>query len=192
MRTSFEVSKNVHIIIHSLAFGGRGEYIIADRCCKEKTKATRHKSHDKTKGNSNYMLAIVALIMVGMFTAGLVCIFFDSTMGYPGEGHGNINWREDNMTMATWNSRSMTKVRFDYCKRMSYDVLAITELWNNAAKFANGTVQWTYGQPKENKEGDLVYPDDRAGGTGILLSDRVTKKSTCLMARHVIGSVGCG
>ena len=51
---------------------------------------------------------------------------FDSTLGFPGEG-----WSEDhpNLKFATWNTRSLTFERFNYCKNLKYDVLAVTELW---------------------------------------------------------------
>ena len=51
---------------------------------------------------------------------------FKSTLGFPGEG-----WSEDhpNLKIATWNTRSLTFERFNYCKDLKYDVLAVTELW---------------------------------------------------------------
>ena len=47
---------------------------------------------------------------------------FDSTLGYPGEG-----WQK--LLIATWNTRSLTYERFDYCNSLQYDILAIAELW---------------------------------------------------------------
>ena len=48
---------------------------------------------------------------------------FDSTLGYPGEG-----WKDKLLSMATWNTRSLTFERFQFCKQLGFDVLAITEL----------------------------------------------------------------
>ena len=53
---------------------------------------------------------------------------FDSTLGYPGEG-----WAE--LTVATWNTRSLTYERFQYCNSLNYDILAITELWHHQSRF---------------------------------------------------------
>ena len=61
-------------------------------------------------------------------------------LGYPGEGwikrrrtthkrrKRKKEWwsRFGNLSMTTWNTRSMTMERFDYCKRLGYDVLAVT------------------------------------------------------------------
>ena len=49
---------------------------------------------------------------------------FDSTLGFPGEG-----WQQ--LSIATWNTRSLTFERFKYCRSLQYDILAITELWRN-------------------------------------------------------------
>ena len=49
------------------------------------------------------------------------CRKFDSTLGYPGEG-----WQK--LSIATWNTRSLTYERFQYCDSLQYDILAITEL----------------------------------------------------------------
>lgn len=68
---------------------------------------------------------------------------FDSTLGYPGEGwrkhhsrrqkrrRRRKSWSKDyaHFTMATWNTRSMTRERFECCKSLGYDVLAVTEQW---------------------------------------------------------------
>ena len=45
---------------------------------------------------------------------------FDQTMGYPGEG-----WKK--FSIATWNTRSLTNERYDYCKNLNYDVFPVTE-----------------------------------------------------------------
>ena len=100
---------------------------------------------------------------------------FDSTLGFPGEGPGR-EW-SNRLSMATWNARSMTKSRFDYCRDLGYDVLAITEMWNTAANYATGNVDWTYSKraldPETHKP---IFPDDPAAGVGILLSERATNK----------------
>ena len=61
---------------------------------------------------------------------------FDSTLGYPGEGwkagrqrtRNQIRkrrklWSKEiaNLSVTTWNTRSMTEERFDYCKRMHHN-----------------------------------------------------------------------
>ena len=50
---------------------------------------------------------------------------FDSTKGFPGEG-----WSKNfpQLTLATWNCRSITFERLHYCRSLGYDVLALTEL----------------------------------------------------------------
>ena len=40
---------------------------------------------------------------------------FNATMGFPGEG-----W--DRFSMATWNTRSLTFERFQFCRSLGYDV----------------------------------------------------------------------
>ena len=53
---------------------------------------------------------------------------FDSTLGYPGEGWGNLSF-------ATWNTRSLTYERFQYCNSLKYDALTLTELWRNQQRY---------------------------------------------------------
>ena len=140
--------------------------------CTEKAKRSVNKQnhpHGCTHGLPTTVL------MLGILTAGLCFQVVDSSCGFPGEGP-TTKWRQERLKIATWNSRSMTKVRFDYCKRLNYDVLAVTELWKSAPKFANGTTQWTYGMPAMDASGEPRFPDDRAGGVGILLSDRACTK----------------
>ena len=98
---------------------------------------------------------------------------FDSTLGYPGEG-----WRP--LSLATWNTRSLTFERFQYCMSLNYDVLAITELWRNQSKFQNKSTRFTASSPilisKGARKGQMRYPKDRAAGVGIILSKRMQKK----------------
>ena len=101
---------------------------------------------------------------------------FDCSCGYPGEGPRRWSSKEPQLKFATWNSRSMTQERFQYCKSLNYDVLAITELWRSAEKFASGTCQWTYSIAGINEKGKSKFPEDRAAGVGILLSTRAMHK----------------
>ena len=134
----------------SLAFGGRGIDII----CKTRRKKGVHKS------------------------------IFDSTRGYPGEGPTPAaKWSNKfpNLTMATWNTRSLTFERFQYCLRQNYDVLALTELWRNQANFQTASKNFTVSEPKLVKipgtdKYAMRFPEDKAAGVGILLSDSATKK----------------
>ena len=103
---------------------------------------------------------------------------FDSTLGFPGEG-----WQQ--FKVATWNTRSLTAERFQYAKQLGYDVLAITELWRKQTKYQTRRKQFIVGTPKliekGPKKGQKRFPNDRAAGTGILLSPRMEKKvHSCL------------
>ena len=106
------------------------------------------------------------------------CFSFDSTLGFPGEGPTKEWSREEaRFTMAAFNTRSLTFERFNYCKGLGYDVLALTELWRTGDKFTNGTLMWTHSKPVLNKKGEPRFPEDRAAGTGILLSPRAVQKA---------------
>ena len=61
---------------------------------------------------------------------------FDSTCGFHGEGWSN---RFPLMKMATWNCRSLTFERVQYCRSLGFDVLALTELWHNQKNFNQKT-----------------------------------------------------
>ena len=106
---------------------------------------------------------------------------FDSTLGYPGEG-----WKKLNIT--TWNCRSLTFERFEYCKSLEYDVLALTELWRAQGKFQNTTNQFIVSKAKLQKKGPNKgkprFQDDRAAGVGILLSNRMQSKNSILANRR--------
>ena len=98
---------------------------------------------------------------------------FDATLGYPGEG-----WQQ--LSFATWNPRSLTYERFQYCKSLNYDVLALTELWRNQDRYQTRTKQLIVGEAKlikkGPKKGQKRYPDDKAAGVAILLSSRMESK----------------
>ena len=99
---------------------------------------------------------------------------FDQTKGFPGEGWSN---RHSNFRIATWNTRSMSVERFDYCQSLSYDVLAVTELWRTGSKFQSNNKAFVVGEAKIDKETEEVrFPKDRAAGVGILLSQAAEQK----------------
>ena len=111
---------------------------------------------------------------------------FDKTRGFPGEGpiqprkrsKKKKQWSsmEPNFTTAVWNPRSLTFQRFQYAKELGIDVLVLPELWRNTNKFTDGTLSWTHSMPTMDKEGNLKFPNDKAAGVGILLSDRARAK----------------
>ena len=77
---------------------------------------------------------------------------FDSTKGYPGEGPKTPTpqgWSREhpNLTMAAWNTRSLTFERFEYCKSLKIDVMALTELWRTQANFQTKTKHFTVSEP---------------------------------------------
>ena len=80
-----------------------------------------------------------------------------------------------NLRMTTWNTRSLTFERFQYCKSLNYDVLALTELWRNQEKFQTRRKNFIIGEPKMTN-GDRRFPQDKAAGVGILLSDAAERK----------------
>ena len=76
------------------------------------------------------------------------------------------------MTMATWNTRSMTNERFAYCNQLGYDVLAVTELWRSQDKFTKRSNEFTVSKIIRDKHGNYKNTNDPAAGVGILLSQR--------------------
>ena len=101
---------------------------------------------------------------------------YDQTLGYPGEGWSG--WSR--FQTATWNTRSLTKERFQYAKSLAYDILAITELWRHQGKYQSRGYEFIVSEPLLHKKGPHkgkpLYPNDRAAGVGILLSPRMQKK----------------
>ena len=82
--------------------------------------------------------------------------------------------------MATWNCRSLTFERVQYCRSLGYDVLALTELWHNQKKFQSKDNSFIIAEPKiikkGKRKGKVRFPKDRAAGVAIMLSDRAQKK----------------
>ena len=56
----------------------------------------------------------------------------------------------------------MTIERFDYCKRMGYDVLAVSELWRTQEKFTSRSYEFTTSATVKGKHGNLVNENDPA------------------------------
>ena len=83
--------------------------------------------------------------------------------------------------MAAWNTRSLTFERFEFCKKLNYDVLALTELWRTQENFQTTTKHFTVSEPIKVKapgSNKLInrFPNDKAAGVGILLSNTAEKK----------------
>ena len=99
---------------------------------------------------------------------------FNSTKGFPGEG-----WSKGhpNFKIGTWNTRSLTRERFAYCKSLGYDVLVVTELWRTQEKFQTRDKAFIVGQAQIDKETEQArFPKDKAAGVGILLSKAAQQK----------------
>ena len=73
---------------------------------------------------------------------------FDSTRGFPGEGWVGWSTQFPLMKMTTWNCRSLTYERVQYCRSLGYDVLALTELWHNQKKFQSKNKSFIIAEPK--------------------------------------------
>ena len=175
-------------IIHSLAFGGRGMFVVNIKLrlseyrakCRRTSMKIRELLGNSPKKGISLLFAFAIIIAIGLFSLGIGQCVFDHTCGFPGEGPNSWSNQHANLSMATWNIRSLTNERFDYCQNLNYDVLAITELWRNASKFVDGSVRFTHSTPKINEEtGNPVFPDDIAAGVGILLSPRAQQKHMC-------------
>ena len=148
------------------AFGGRGFYMFSCRA---------RNSNGPTWDNGN------AVCDVSQQRHSQCCVTdrkvvhraFDGTLGFPGEG-----WSKDhlNLKIGTWNTRSLTFERFNYCKSLHYDVLAITELWRNQQKFQDNSTAFIVGEAKTGNDGAPRFPNDRAAGVGILLSATAQQK----------------
>ena len=171
---SSKCCRNVLLAIKSLAYGGK----------EVKNVNTARKLSQIIDLLRNYRIDYYSILralvfVIGAFVCGLgVGLVFDLSCGFPGEGPVS-DWskKHPNLSLATWNTRSLTFERFYYCQSLGYDVLALTELWRNAPKFADGTVRWTHGEAKKDKITGLpIYPRDKAAGVGILLSARAQTK----------------
>ena len=169
-------------IIHSLAFGGRGVYIIGK---SKSSRQVRGKCRNPCSWVSSMgqlkipdWLAIAAAVFIWSILENTnSSSVFDATMGFPGEGPETWSEKHHNLSIATWNTRSLSFLRFNSCKNLGYDVLAITELWRTAKKYTDGTVSFIHSEPKINvNTGAPSFPDDVASGVGILLSERAQSK----------------
>ena len=169
--------RNVLLDGYSWSFGGKVlKSNLNGNSARKSYKTIIHLSKSKI---DYYSILRALILVIGAFACGYGAgIAFDLSCGYPGEGPVS-DWsnKHPNLSMATWNTRSLTFERFYYCQSLGYDVLALTELWRNAPKFADGTVRWTHGESKKNRITGLpIYPNDKAAGVGILLSARAQKK----------------
>ena len=77
--------------------------------------------------------------------------------------------------MTTWNTRSMTKERYTYCKGMGYGVLAVTEFWRNQDNFTEYSNEFIVSVTIKDENGELVNKEDPAVGVGIILSPRAQR-----------------
>ena len=83
--------------------------------------------------------------------------------------------------MVTWNTRSLTFERFEYVKNLKYDVISLTELWRTQNNYQTSRTNFTVSESIKVKIPDtdkftIRYPDDKAAGVGILLSDAAEEK----------------
>ena len=110
-------------------------------------------------------------------TTGTTAYEFDSTRGFPGEGWSN---NYPLFKLATWNCRSLTYERVQYCRALGYDVLALTELWHNQTKFQSKDKSFVIAEPKiikkGKRKGKVRFPKDKAAGVAIMLSKRAQDK----------------
>ena len=99
---------------------------------------------------------------------------FDSTCGFPGEGWSGLTGRYPLLKMTTWNCHSLTFERYNYCRDLGYDVLALTELWHKQTKFQSKNASFIIAEPKilqkDPKKDQVRFPNDKAAGVAIMLS----------------------
>ena len=80
------------------------------------------------------------------------------------------------------NTRSLTFERYNYCRSLGHDILALTELWRNQHRnvFQSRNKQFITSEQILIKEGPRAgqprFPDDKAAGVAITLSARMAKK----------------
>ena len=115
-------------MLHSFAFGGRGIFAAIGITCQSRTLDTRTFSGFLNASLEIFAVILIFAIIIGMFSFGLHVRIFDQTLGFPGEGTESWSKKFFNLTMTTWNCRSITRERFDYCDKLEYDILALTEL----------------------------------------------------------------
>ena len=106
------------------------------------------------------LLGTMTLMMLAVTPMYFKCS--DSTLGYPGEGWGsgreqkrrNSKWSNkfDNLSMVTWNTRSMTVERFAYYNSLGYGILAVTELWRNQEKFTSRSDEFIVSAAKHKRQ----------------------------------------
>lgn len=147
---------------------------ITDNITKESLKKL-----DQKNINQDFKLILMFLLLtifVDIFVLGFVWFAYDGTCGYPGEVPDWSNTHA-NLSIATWNTKSLSKERFDYFQNLGYDVLVITELWRSGHKYVENDVSFTHSESQLNKDtAEHIFPDDPTSGVGILLSARSKSK----------------
>ena len=99
--------------------------------------------------------------------------------GKPKTTTGRSNWSQKwhNLNIATWNCYSLSRERFSYCKKLNYDVLALTELHNFQHKIPDSKRRITLASVTERhktgpKKGKIKDP---AAGVAIMLAPRMVQ-----------------
>ena len=133
------------------------------------------------QAESSVTKSLKEFLIIPSYWNPFTCLFsfftFDCTLGFPGEGsRKNWNKREKILSIACYNSRSLTFERFSYLKSLEIDILDLTETWGKDHEFVNDTCSWTHSQPELKENGDLRFPNDPAAGVDILLSRRAQDK----------------
>ena len=118
------------------AFGGRGTGPAIFKRSKAKLHGVRNSNWRHSHANNE--------------------IKYNKTLGFHGEGW----WK--NFSVSTWNPRSLTKKeRFEYCKSLGYDVLALTELWKNQSSFQTRSKRFIVSEPAaENLDIHVITTND--------------------------------
>ena len=79
-----------------------------------------------------------------------------------------------NLKIATWNCYSLSRERFEFCKTLRYDVLALTELHNLQHKFPESKLWITSAIAEKHESGPKQGKSkDPAAGVAIMLSPRM-------------------
>ena len=83
-------------------------------------------------------------------------------------------WRQ--LKITTWNCYSLSRERYDYCKKLHYDVLALTELHNLQNKIPDSKLWITSEVAEKFKSGPKQGKcSDPATGVAIMLSPRMSQ-----------------